>query len=81
MSIFAFFSSPPAAAMTTCPLLVTMTNRCRFFSVLAPKKRWNLLGVSAFEGSPFLDVGLWGGGEVRRTTTSIVLRKSMASCE
>ena len=48
ISIFAFFSSPPAAAITIRPLDVTMTNRCRLLVVLPPpKKRENFLGASA----------------------------------
>jgi hypothetical protein len=63
MSIFAFFSSPPAAAITKCPLLVTMTSLCLFFIVLEPKNRCNLLGVSLLRGSPCLEVGECGGGD------------------
>lgn len=51
-SVFAFFSSPLALAITTLAHDVTMTKRCRFFTELLPKNREKRLGVSMGAESP-----------------------------
>lgn len=64
-SNFAFFSSPPDAAMMMRPDEVTITKRCRFFVVLPPKKRENFRGASY--SPPCFETGLWAAGDDRTT--------------
>ncbi len=55
ISILAFFSSPPDAAIMMRALLVIMTSRWRFLVVLPDmKKRENFLGASWDDGSAVL---------------------------
>jgi hypothetical protein len=92
ISILAFFSSPPDAAMMMRAPLVTMTSRWRFLVVLPDmKKRENLRGASCDDDSAFLTCGLCGCGDTVTTRLpSCRMRSfwrvstgdhSMSSCE
>jgi len=61
ISVFAFFSSPPAAAKIIRPLDVTSTSLCLFLVVEPPKNLESFLCPSP---SPFLVLGLLGSGAV-----------------